>query len=345
MNPGLSLNAQDRLQALCKTISVAYDLDPEIQKELFGHLEDKALAYLQGEESLSEDDAVVLVREHFGDPGTLKSLLRAVHRRESQNALLRRLGAALTLFLALGTLGKLIHLAADFGVTVLTTVYNAPISISFSAVYPGILMTGVVTTVLLWAVLLRWQRRLDSGKPVWFMLWRASSIRLLLLLLVLAHQLTPSVSFEPTLLAKAHPAGFTQVLAIVFLGLSLLLFLAKMLAWLWWCDRPPRTLGRVSLAFGLMLGAMLLLNGLVILPAMQLSIVRTLPDFTVSPSLLLVQAPIASTSAWALLLFQPMIVFTSTWFPVGCYFLGTAAVAIFVYTLVKTGRRHYLLSR
>ena len=45
MSDPLSSNTQEQMQALCRKISVAHDLDPEIQKELYGHMEDKLLAY------------------------------------------------------------------------------------------------------------------------------------------------------------------------------------------------------------------------------------------------------------------------------------------------------------
>ena len=46
------LNDTTRLKAreLARKITVAHDLDPEIQEELYGHIEDKLLAYKSGEE-------------------------------------------------------------------------------------------------------------------------------------------------------------------------------------------------------------------------------------------------------------------------------------------------------
>ncbi|MDI6782920.1 MAG: hypothetical protein QME64_02365 [bacterium] len=40
-------------------------------EELYTHLEDKALAYLNDNERLSEEDILLLVREHFGNPENL----------------------------------------------------------------------------------------------------------------------------------------------------------------------------------------------------------------------------------------------------------------------------------
>jgi len=79
------------MRALCKKISVAHDLDQEIQDELYGHMEDKLLAYLNGEEPVTEDDALILVREHFGDPAVLKNLLQDVHADNAHVSLAHRL--------------------------------------------------------------------------------------------------------------------------------------------------------------------------------------------------------------------------------------------------------------
>jgi hypothetical protein len=79
MSDSLSSEASAKLRALCGRITEACELGDDIREELFGHLEDKLLAYLSGEEKLSEQDALILVREHFGDAENLRRLLRKVH--------------------------------------------------------------------------------------------------------------------------------------------------------------------------------------------------------------------------------------------------------------------------
>src|SRR5262249_9802013 len=48
-------------------------------EELYGHLEDKLIGYLGGEERLTEADAMILVREHFGRVDGLRSVLADGH--------------------------------------------------------------------------------------------------------------------------------------------------------------------------------------------------------------------------------------------------------------------------
>ena len=79
MSIDTSPETAERLRALCGKITEACELGDDIREELYGHLEDKLLAYLSGEEKLTEEDALVLVREHFGNADNLKRLLRKVH--------------------------------------------------------------------------------------------------------------------------------------------------------------------------------------------------------------------------------------------------------------------------
>jgi hypothetical protein len=80
MSENLSSEITKRIRSLCGRISVANSLDEEIQEELYSHLEEKILAYLSGREKVTEEDAFILVREHFGDPENLKGLLKKVHK-------------------------------------------------------------------------------------------------------------------------------------------------------------------------------------------------------------------------------------------------------------------------
>ncbi len=74
MNTPLNNDTQQRARELARTITVAHDLDPEIQEELYGHIEDKLLAYKNGEERITDEDAFILVREHFGNAKELKTM-------------------------------------------------------------------------------------------------------------------------------------------------------------------------------------------------------------------------------------------------------------------------------
>ena len=82
MPDNLTPETAERLHALCERITVACELENDVREELYGHLEDKLLAYLSGAEKLTEDDALILVLEHFGNAENLKRLLQKVHAPE-----------------------------------------------------------------------------------------------------------------------------------------------------------------------------------------------------------------------------------------------------------------------
>lgn len=96
MDNPLTPETQQRICALCGEIAVAHDIDPELREELRGHVEDKILGYLSGEEAVSEADALMLAREHFGDRAQLKAMLSEVHQGESAESLWRRMAGGLS---------------------------------------------------------------------------------------------------------------------------------------------------------------------------------------------------------------------------------------------------------
>lgn len=96
MSDNISPETQEKIESLCKQISVAHNLDEEIQRELRTHIEDKFSGYLNGDEKLTEEDAFILVREHFGNPAVIRELYRDVETAAVQVILARRLGAVLS---------------------------------------------------------------------------------------------------------------------------------------------------------------------------------------------------------------------------------------------------------
>ena len=79
MSEQLSYKTHEKINSLCIQISVAHNLDDDIREELRTHMEDKMLGYLKGDEKITEDDAFILVRKHFGKPSQVKKLLQAVY--------------------------------------------------------------------------------------------------------------------------------------------------------------------------------------------------------------------------------------------------------------------------
>ena len=82
---------QKHIRTLCDNIATAESLTPDLHDELYTHIEDKILGYLNNEETLSEADAFLLAREHFGDRAVVRDQLSQVHPVEVPHSFLRRL--------------------------------------------------------------------------------------------------------------------------------------------------------------------------------------------------------------------------------------------------------------
>jgi len=93
MDSQLSPETETTLRKLAQEIGRSRGLGDDAQEELYGHLEDKTLGYQSGEEGLSEADAVLLTREHFGDPGAFPELGTKAEPFRSPVSLPRRLAA------------------------------------------------------------------------------------------------------------------------------------------------------------------------------------------------------------------------------------------------------------
>jgi hypothetical protein len=73
--PELPETGAAKIRSLCHELAARYRLDDDTRDELCGHLEDKLAGYLSGEVKTTEDDALALVRAHFGDAEQVARLL------------------------------------------------------------------------------------------------------------------------------------------------------------------------------------------------------------------------------------------------------------------------------
>ena len=226
-------DTNEKMRALCKKISVAHDLDAEIQEELYSHIEDKLLAYLNGEETLTEEDAFILVREHFGDPSALKGLLQDVHPFEAQATLARRLAAAMIV---------------TSGVTVASTyaavaAYEIEIWQLHNLNYDLVpVLTAAGCAVFPWLLLLHWQRRLDTGHRPWFLTWHpAYLVCAIAVLSVVSPPVVSGMRLYSTV-ETFFPLNIWPLILAVMVASPVL----NCMAWLWWCDRPPRKAGALA---------------------------------------------------------------------------------------------------
>ncbi len=245
----LTPETEHRIRELCRNISVAHNLDEEIRAELYSHMEDKLLGYLSGEEKVTEDDALLLVKEHFGNPGILKSLLQDVHVAEIHASLFRRAGVVLATSLALNYIGSICFVL----VYSLLSLFVPGSELSrlperaipfLGYLLPFILHAGI-PVLLLWVILTNWKKRMDTGERLWFYtvgVWKFIAIIAVCIMLpvVLLH-------FMMSTWYSTHSRYIMDIMALggyshygwlqVF---QLSIPLIQCVIWLWWLDSRPR---------------------------------------------------------------------------------------------------------
>ena len=246
MTDTLNKSTRAKARELARQITVAHDLDPEIQEELYGHIEDKLLAYMSGEEAITEEDALILVREHFGDTRAVRSMLLGVHGGALEVGLFRRvLALAITI------------LAVQAGLHLLRPFVLLPLKLGGMLHNPtqSFLSTaflGLGSLLLCYALLKRWRRQERAGATPWYI--TAPTRRLVGWcggVLVLSW-LVPAVTMTADDTAPAHLTLYLWIISIGALGLSV----ASCLLWLWWTEAPARPLftnlflGALWVAFG-----------------------------------------------------------------------------------------------
>lgn len=233
-----SAAAQERIRSLCRRISVAHDLDAEIQEELYGHMEDKFLAYRSGEEPVTEDDAFILVREHFGSPAVLKDLLRGVHRRPAESTFLRKALAAFIAFTAAYAVANLALITA-----VVYAAHRGATGGQWDAFRNIVLasehLTLFLPVVLVVPFLLHARRRARAGHAPWYLRARISALAAIAVAALITAYLVP---FPRDTEVLGRPLGPIPPWENLLDTLGPIVLGVQCLVWIAWCDEPPRTL-------------------------------------------------------------------------------------------------------
>lgn len=233
---------REQLEALCRKVTVSRHLDEEIRRELFSHMEDRMLAHMNGELPMTEEDAFVLVREHFGDPAVIKEHLQGVYVEEAACSMGRRLAAAFIGFAAVGLFCAFLELAGA-GASSVLGIWRAPVQMTSFWAVELILSPWLTYMLLRW-----WKRRLEHGERVWFQ--EVPRGRLLQTLGVAAVAMAALAvcsgwlgAFDQNALDQNAPDWFA---AFPFVSVSI-----TGAIWIWFCDQPPHTRRSVHFAAGL----------------------------------------------------------------------------------------------
>jgi hypothetical protein len=242
----ISPEIQSRIRALCRRISVAHNLDEEIQRELYSHMEDKLLGYLSGEEKITEDDALILVREHFGDPAVIRELLRETYSKEVRVGFWRKI---FLFWLACSGAG-LFHYGLQsslIGVFILAKPVIPETDSSRMLMKLLLAGTGIVSFLLLWYILLVWRRQIEKGHHPWILGIKAREIAFYFILAmipltVILNIFNAVIEYSQTsmLLRIIHPDQTIMDLEVIIRFMKTGAGVILNIVLIWWMDLPPR---------------------------------------------------------------------------------------------------------
>ncbi len=254
MENRVSQETESRIRALCRQISVAHNLDEEIQTELHAHMEDKLLGYLSGEEKVTEEDAFILVREHFGDPAVIRALLREAHAVDVRVGLWKKF----VMFYWAGAISATLYYVLQVAIIGIFVMITAATPVSDSARMRVKLLlagTGIVWFLILWYILLIWGRKLQHGTPPWFIRRKFSLFREVIPFWILAvfvfiiigniFNVVLEYSQNSMLLRIFDPNDTTKDLEVVIRlmkGGAAVVFNATLIWWMTWPSRSFRSL-------------------------------------------------------------------------------------------------------
>lgn len=85
MSEEITPKTANNLRSLCRRISAEYNLGWDVQNELYSRMKEQLLGYVSGTEKVTEEEAFLLMRKHFGEPVEIRELLREVHADEARS--------------------------------------------------------------------------------------------------------------------------------------------------------------------------------------------------------------------------------------------------------------------
>jgi hypothetical protein len=246
-NP-LSEKTAAEIESLSRKISVAQELDGEIQAELRGHIEDKVRGYASGKIKVSEADAMLLAKAHFGNAAVIKGMFQGVHTKAHAVSLVRRLVAVFVMTVWVWTIMTNVDTLWDgwfafYGAKEVKS-NHIPISRLPDVAVKFVLILASIT--ILWRVLAYGRARANRGHRLWFENWSPMTLGLILAGSVLysmdlshlcieqfrvfIENIDPQAIFQPSLI-------WTILVRWIFPSLF---FIAIGLLWIWSCDHTPR---------------------------------------------------------------------------------------------------------
>jgi hypothetical protein len=230
----LSAELESRLREYCDRALGAGELSGDVREELYAHFRDRVLGYLNREDELSEADAFLLAREHFGDPVAVRGMLLNEHAADAVPNLYRRMAAGAIVLV-------LLEFAGNAFFRLLITVNILSMNTAWlTLVWP------IFCTPLAYLAFRLWQAEASGDNKPWFLRWPPLGLAALLLTI---YGGVGAVHFDKVFHLSSVPRLDTVVGVLVLLNSAL-----QAMLWFWWCCIPlraPRLFLHALLGFAL----------------------------------------------------------------------------------------------
>jgi hypothetical protein len=319
MDKQLSSETVTALRALTREIGDARGLDGDAREELYGHLEDKTLGYMSGEEGLSEADAVLLTRAHFGESVPMDEAVPQANGNPRRVTLLHRVLMVAGVTFVLGSL--LQRTAMSLTWTILE--FDPPQFLVYAIVL--VVISGATTwllAILAGLTLRRWERYVRAGTVLRFDPSNSKHLGAAIGVVVFL-----VFSFMISALPPPRLSGSSAAVSQAFSGSVAWLYVGSAVAWpllwIWWFDRRS---GRMkNFAFGALAWAGF---------QFVFRMVASIATGTVSLTFSTLEGPTTIFDRLAYLLHRP---FTTFYLPMLFAQAGAAFVLYLVYAAWRDG--------
>lgn len=267
----LSPQITGEINSFLRQISVAHGFDEEIREELHCHIEDKLIGYVKGNIKITEEEAWILVKEHFGNPAVLKNLYLEVEAKAMYMSFFRRIGAAFVVCMWLMFIAPPL-LNALFTIISNTFLLNNPLNYFTTIIYcAGLSVPVVLPVILMFYIFFYWRKKMNNNEATWFETIKGKNfIKLIIVSFIVTITVKMLFENENFRLIPWHKVTFADSVIenfFNFYGVKYIYIylygiippLVSCLAWLWWCDNPPKRFLMVFYGFITWMAAQILI--------------------------------------------------------------------------------------
>lgn len=319
MDKQLSSETIAALRDLAREVGDTRGLDEDAREELFGHLEDKTIGYLTGEEGISQADTFLLTRAHFGESVGVEEAAPQAYGSPRRITLLHRVLMVAGVTFVFGSL--LQRTAMSLTWTILE--FDPPRFLVYAIV---LVVTSGATTwllaILAGLTLRRWERYVRAGTVFRFDPSNSKHLGIAIGVVVFL-----VFSFMISALPPPRLSGSSAAVSQALSGSVAWLYFGSVVAWpllwIWWFDRRS---GRMkNFAFGALAWAGF---------QFAFRMVASIATGTISLTFSTLEGPTTIFDRLAYLLHQP---FTTYYLPMLFAQAGAAFILYLVYVAWRDG--------